>query len=375
MNKHLHIIAFDVPYPPNYGGAIDVFYRIKSLHEKGVRIILHCFVNDRPESPVLVDYCEQVYYYQRDLRFIKHLNRLPFSVVSRSHPELLNNLSKDDYPILFEGLMSSYYLSHPDLSHRKKFYREANIEHYYYYHLALATKSFSKKIYFIAEAFKLYFFQKKIANADLIVAISTTDTAYFKRMFPTIPVEFVPSFHANTQVTSVEGISDYILYHANLSVPENSKVAVYLINHVFSKLTHKSVVAGMNPPKHLRQLISQFDNIELVANPDETQMRDLVANAQIITLFTFQATGMKIKLLESLFRGRHIIVNKHMLQGSGLDALCFQADTPKQGVALCNQLMQIPFSQTEVVKRTNFLLPAYSNVHLSEIIISAMNAF
>ena len=30
-DHHLHIIAFNVPYPANYGGVIDVFYRIKAL--------------------------------------------------------------------------------------------------------------------------------------------------------------------------------------------------------------------------------------------------------------------------------------------------------------------------------------------------------
>ena len=32
-----------MPYPPNYGGVIDVFYKIKSLHAIGIKIILHCF--------------------------------------------------------------------------------------------------------------------------------------------------------------------------------------------------------------------------------------------------------------------------------------------------------------------------------------------
>ena len=31
MEKHLHIVAFNVPLPANYGGVIDVFYRLKAL--------------------------------------------------------------------------------------------------------------------------------------------------------------------------------------------------------------------------------------------------------------------------------------------------------------------------------------------------------
>ena len=40
----LNIICFDVPFPADYGGAIEEFYKIKSLHAAGVKIYLHCFV-------------------------------------------------------------------------------------------------------------------------------------------------------------------------------------------------------------------------------------------------------------------------------------------------------------------------------------------
>ena len=41
--KHLHIVSFDVPWPANYGGVIDVFYKVKALSAKGIRIHLHAF--------------------------------------------------------------------------------------------------------------------------------------------------------------------------------------------------------------------------------------------------------------------------------------------------------------------------------------------
>ena len=42
-SKQLHIISFDVPFPADYGGVIDVFFKIKALHKADVKIILHCF--------------------------------------------------------------------------------------------------------------------------------------------------------------------------------------------------------------------------------------------------------------------------------------------------------------------------------------------
>ena len=50
MDKHLHIIALNIPFPPNYGGVIDIYYKIKALHQLGVKIILHCFAYERPQA-------------------------------------------------------------------------------------------------------------------------------------------------------------------------------------------------------------------------------------------------------------------------------------------------------------------------------------
>jgi len=45
--KHLHIISFDIPYPANYGGVIDVFYKLRALVSAGIKIHLHAFhIND-----------------------------------------------------------------------------------------------------------------------------------------------------------------------------------------------------------------------------------------------------------------------------------------------------------------------------------------
>jgi len=35
MSYSLHIISFNIPYPPDYGGVMDVFYKIKALHDLG----------------------------------------------------------------------------------------------------------------------------------------------------------------------------------------------------------------------------------------------------------------------------------------------------------------------------------------------------
>ena len=56
--NHLHIVSFSVPFPANYGGVIDVFYKLKALHKAGMKIHLHCYQYDRSEAPELNTYCE-----------------------------------------------------------------------------------------------------------------------------------------------------------------------------------------------------------------------------------------------------------------------------------------------------------------------------
>ena len=63
----------------------------------------------------------------------------------------------------------------------------------------------------------------------------------------------------------------------------------------------------------------------------------------------------------SLFAGRHILVNRAMLAGSGLDALCRIADTPEEMIAACHQLMQQPIDAQSLRQREFNLLPAFSN--------------
>ena len=92
---HLHIISFDIPYPANYGGVIDVYYKAKALAEKGVKVHLHCFQYGRKPSTELTDLFYEVKYYKRDISK-KHLFKsIPYIVSSRVSEEPKANLKKD----------------------------------------------------------------------------------------------------------------------------------------------------------------------------------------------------------------------------------------------------------------------------------------
>ena len=41
-----------MPYPPDYGGVFDLYYKLKYLHERGVIIHLHCYEYGRGKQAV-----------------------------------------------------------------------------------------------------------------------------------------------------------------------------------------------------------------------------------------------------------------------------------------------------------------------------------
>lgn len=373
MENFLHIVAFDIPYPPNYGGAIDVYFRIKALSENGVKIILHCFEYNREKSDVLDSVCYRVYYYKRNTSIFSHFSFLPYTVVSRKNNELCQNLSKDNYPILFDGLMSCYYLSSKSVMNRVKVYREANIEHHYYMELFKATRLSISKIYYLFESIKFAFFEKKLKHAQLIFAISEIDKDYYSSKFPQVEVSFIPCFHSNQQVSISCEKGDFLLYHGNLSVPENEKAVEYLCENVFTKLKYKCLIAGMNPSERLILFCKKYPNVEVIANPDDLQLKSLVRDAQVHVLVTFQSTGLKIKLLNTLFAGKYVLVNDKMLAGSGLDSLCSIVNTPLEQIDACNKLMQQTFSEVDVQARTSLLIPRFTNVFLAKKVMDLLN--
>ncbi|WP_372772030.1 hypothetical protein [Mangrovibacterium sp.] len=359
MTKKLHIICFNIPSPPDYGGVIDIYYKLEALANEGTEIHLHCFEYDRPRAADLSRFCKEIYYYPRKTGFKAQLSTLPYIVRSRKHPKLLRNLSALPAPILFEGLHTCFLLGHPLLAACNKLVRAHNIEHQYYYHLSSAESNLVKRVYYLIESIRLSFFERKLALANHILAISTSEEHYFQQTFK--KAKFIPAFHPYQKVSSKTGKGDYLLFHGNLSVSENQNAVKFLMREVFTQITISFVIAGKNPPEWLISMANDIPHVMLVANPSTEQMNTLIREAHVCLIPTFQTTGVKLKLLASLFCGRHCLTNSMMVKGTGLKNLCHIADTAEDMVRTIRNLMEIEFDSNEIEKRKVQLATSYSN--------------
>ena len=146
----------------------------------------------------------------------------------------------------------------------------------------------------------------------------------------------------------LEGQGDFVLYHGKLDISENYNAAEFLVKEVFKGTDIKLKIAGMNPPRHLVKLIAKEPNVELIENPEDDDLQDLVRNAQINILVTAQSTGLKLKLLNALFNGRYCVVNDKMVEGLDINDLCFVANTALEMKTIVADLMAKPFVEEQV---------------------------
>jgi hypothetical protein len=364
-------VAFDMPYPPDYGGAIDIFFKVKALNDRGVRVILHVFLYDGKKASVeLEKLCERVYYYSRKRFKNPFTGEIPYIVASRTDELLLANLSKDRYPVLFEGLHTTAFLGDNGLQGRLLMVRTHNVEHDYYRALEQAESSFFKKYFFRIEAERLEKYETVLDKATHILAISPADTDYFSGKYGR--VEYIPAFHSNTAMQCETGYGQFVLYHGNLGIGENNRAALYLVHEVFPKLKLPCVVAGNNPSRQLVTAVKSNPGVRLLSNISSDEILQLVQDAHVNVLVTFQTTGIKLKLLNSLFRGRHCVVNKEMVENTGLEEVCEMGQTSEELVRAIEQCAEKPFTEAELAKRREILDASFSNLNSAGKILSLM---
>lgn len=365
MNSHLHIVCFIIPYPPDYGGVFDLYNKIVALHSAGIHIHLHCFTEKVFENN-LSDYCDEVFYYPRTTGLRGLSFNLPYIVSSRLSNTLVQRLNNDDHPVLIEGIHSTGFLLNKNLRHKKFALRLHNVEHVYYSLLAEATRSTFKRLYFSIESRLLRNHERSVAaKVDAIFAVSNSDAQLYRSSFNAQKIIVLPVF-IDFEPAAPAGRGCFCLYHGNLSVPENEKAAMWLLFNVFSLTEIPFIIAGKKPSRFLKRLVSKHPNVSLVADPTNKMLDDLITKAQCHVLPSFNKTGIKLKLVHALYRGRFCIVNEAAVEGTGLESLCEQAsnavefrekvtqcynlDYTAEQAAVREQLLQSLFNQAQQVQ-------------------------
>lgn len=358
MSKIVHIVSFDVPFPADYGGVIDVFSRVKWFSENGWQVKLHCFEYKRPKAAELDKYAE-VHYYKRPLGLRYWFSKKPFIVNTRINKELEEMLKNTSDEVILEGLHCAHYLN---LQAGKFYLRAHNIEHEYYSKLAENT-SFLRRIYYRSEANKLKAYESVLAKAKVILAISEIEAKHFLQL-NTNTVVVPPILELKTEFS---GTKPFVLFHGSLFVEENREAVDWILNNITSRLPDtRIVIAGKDPSTALEEKCIE-QNVELYANPSQEELEELVQTARVHLLYTNNDSGLKLKFLNAMNSPGHIICSKEIVAGSGLKKGFHLIASPTQTIALVKELLLSEMSQNERNERIQSLQSISGDQKLAEL--------
>lgn len=363
MNRYLHIVCLEAPCPADHGNAIDMMNRIKAFHQKGIKIHLHYFkCNNCCASKELGRYCETIQSYQKKDGVDCLSLHSPYFVNSRCNQQLIENINKDNHPVLLEGLHTTGIINEINKNGRKICVRMHNEPSIHFKELARYTINPAKKTFYFAESLLSKKYTPTLPDSCMYACVTEDDKNNFVNMGLT-NVQLIPTFPNWQTVDGSTGVGSLCLFHGNLAVPDTEKAALWLLCNVFNKVRVPFIIAGKNPTKSVEKAASLCQNTCLVSNPGETEMEDLLqkAHINILPCFSKNITGIRTKLLHALYKGRHCVTTPAMVEGTGLEAACHIGTTANALASIISQLYYLPFEEEEVKLRKHLLENTYNN--------------
>lgn len=366
-NKRIHIVSFDVPFEPNYGGILDVYLRAKALKQAGFYIVMHCFDYGRGKLKLDRDIADEVFYYKRKTSIFSFIGTAPYIVRGRKNKQLLTNLRKDNDPILLEGQHSTGFIDQLNRNNRTILIRKHNVEWQYYSELANRERSLMKLVFYRTESRRLRHQEARLYKFPLL-CISQTDLNYYRSKGAKAYLATTPLFFEESQLENQTG--NYALFHGNLSVAENIEAIEILVDNLLKSKTNLQIkVAGKNPSPELTELLKNTE-IECVADPSMEEMKRLIQRAKVHLCLGFQQTGLKLKLLQSLETGKPCVVTKEMLFGTELERFCIVWN-PERNIS--GILSEIHINQEEIEQRRTELKQIFAPENYVKVIVGLCN--
>ncbi|MDQ0066781.1 hypothetical protein [Chryseobacterium lathyri] len=326
--KELHLISFNYPYPPSYGGIIDVYYKIKALSESGIKVHLHCFVDNIPETSdqEIKNITENVFFYKKEKNPFYYFSMIPFAAAIRTSDALLENLTSIEAPILFEGLQTTQIIHRLKIKDNKLYLRFHNNESEYYKGLSSSEKNILKKIIYKIESLKFAHYQKRILKEfESVFCLSEKEFNDVDSISKN--ARLIHIFHGNETVKYLNGKGDYFLFHGDLSISDNKKALEETIRMFKTLPRHRLVVASDRAGDDLKKKINSIGNISLVPIETNENLRRLFENAHANILLSYQNSGTKVKLFNALYNSRFVIINQNITDDPALMSLCRTGST------------------------------------------------
>ena len=353
------VVPMELPLPADSGGRIDVWRRLRLMHDDGHELALlswHNLARDGAVAPralaELATVCRthHLSWIRRSpgesLRRLAHLARLPSHAAARwvtlDRPAVLawaRAFAPD--VLLLDGLYGvaavrwlAAALGLPWV------YRSHNIEHVYMRQQQARAVGWRARLGLSANLVGLRRLEvATVREAAAVFDISPDDAAVWRaqgqanvQWLPTVvDADFVRAMAVATALPPAWDIA----YFGNLNTPNNVEAVAWLVNQVLPRLPLPGLrvaLAGSRPSEAARRLAAADVRITLLADPPSIPA---VAGAARVLVNTVQAgSGVNLKSVEMLFGDAALVSTPAGVQGLPADAAaCFAVSADAAGFA------------------------------------------
>jgi glycosyltransferase involved in cell wall biosynthesis len=351
-SKSVLVISPDVPFPDNYGGALDIWKRVVYLKSMG--FVVHLVSLYRDESRLREFEASEQFKLVDVHVAVKYRPQLSFKMIWYPVAMTIRSIAPTDLEILKRRLLPRYdyalvensknMLAFNDIKNYvgmqcgKVYIRMQNCEWEYYDYMASAETKTWKKLFFTTESIKFKLFEKKLATdkaVDGLLFISERDMNFYG---PRVQKSVVlPVFLSPTETeVNFATRKNLLLFIGNLELSDNvaavEKLYAYLKDWLAVHPDCKLLIAGKN--KSGVNPFSAFDakNVEVLFNIPHQQKEQLIEDAKVFCSFSMNPAGVKLKTLEGASAGLPILANNNACDGSGLESVVMNIDKQSKEV-------------------------------------------
>jgi polysaccharide biosynthesis protein PslH len=307
----------DFPFPPNYGGRLDMWRRIQLLHRMGISVDVVASIKEAPnqeQEQEVRRWVHNLKLVKREMGATKLLSFQPFSVLTRSNLQNVP-LSESYSAVILETEHVAPILKNPGLRARMRILRLHNDEAHYYKELSASSRELWRKAFYRMEGIKFKFYSSRAMQwCDLLWFLSGFERQeYCVRHPASVPKAFLVPLHVERSTMKRHKLrGNRVIFAGKLGFANNARGVEWYIDQVHPRLAdingYELMVAGNTEGESLdslRRSIARHPNISLYENPSELQLYYEMASVFVNPVF--HGAGVKLKTIDAIRAGLPVV--------------------------------------------------------------------
>lgn len=360
MSKRVLVVISETPWPPNSGGRIDFYFKLRALRQIGVKLIVIFAYSCERDMIAFAEQadllCEGWYAFPRKKGLFQALNPVMPYYLSANKPntmeeagisDLLGSIAADIDVIVMDHL-NSYFIAKTAIrccKNAKVVYRMHNIEADFLFSVYTSLPASSLRKWLLGMDFlRMRRIEKKLLREfEHVACISKTERDVVHAIVGKGSVAFwVPPFFdfaakrelSDEEETTFRALKErfsnkpVLFFAGNFFGGANVEAARWFINDVLPTI-NRSIAVDFIVGGHKADEFFTDDPVRGVSiYSDFSSAKPFMAIADVVLVLTRSHGGVKLKLMEALSFGKRIVSTVEGVKGSGLEDVISASNDP-----------------------------------------------